>query len=250
MTEKADKPAGLAVWAERLRGRSRMAVATIGGMALAGFFFASQPLSERIDAANLRYSRAETRMHLGSDVADLRRLAGLYAKKLQRGVDLNDWTQYLLNGINAQRVRLSKLDPTDAQSLGPCKVLTWDCVIEGDFESLARVVEWLENGDRLIRLDRILFEGKHGRLVLTMNIRGLALDVPPEKLRQDQEKRDIEKAKAEKRAAQMAEQNKSEKSKSWIDEKPLAIPDNVQLPGNVKIPDEVLKAAKEGQPAQ
>ena len=149
MAEKKAKPVGLQVWAERLRGRSRMAVATIGGMFLAGFFFASRPLSDRIDEANLRYTHAESRMKLAADVTELRRLSAIYSKKLPNGIDLNDWTQYLLNGINAQRVRLGRMEPQDPLALGPCKVLTWIIDLDGDFESLSKVIEWMEKRPEL-----------------------------------------------------------------------------------------------------
>jgi hypothetical protein len=247
MAEKATKPTGMQAWAERLRGRSRMAVATIGGVFLFGFFLVSQPLSERIDKANLRLTRAETRARLANEVADLRKQSALYNKKLMRGIDLNDWTQYFLTGINAHRVRLIRMDPKDQLAMGPCKVLGWSIELEGDFESLSQVVEWLESGIRLIRVDKVLFEGKHGRLTLGMSVRGLALDVPPEKLRAEKEKDDVDKAKAAKAQAKAIEQTKNAPKQNWNDEKPLAIPENVQLPAVVKIPDEVLNAAKEGQ---
>ena len=178
MAEKSNKPSTLAIYAEKLRGRSRMAVATIGGVFLLGYFGASKPLTDRIDDAQLRLTKAENRKQLAGEIAELRRLADIYQRKLPTGIDLNDWTDYLLKGINSQRVRLIRMDPKDQLTLGPCKVLTWNVELEGDFESLSRVVEWMENGPRLIRLDRILFEGKHGRLTLAVVVRGLALDTP------------------------------------------------------------------------
>ncbi len=181
MAEKQKKASTFAVYAEKLRGRSRMAVATIGGVFLIGFFGASKPLTDRIDDAELRIIKAQTRKQLATEVADLRRLAAIYQKKLPRGIDLNEWTQYLLTGINSQRVRLIRMDPRDQLSLGPCKVVTWNIELEGDFQSLSSVIEWMENRSRLVRLDRILFEGKHGRLTLAMVVRGLALDVPQPK---------------------------------------------------------------------
>src|SRR6059058_3558005 len=86
-------------WAERLRGRSRMAVAAIGGVFLVGFLGVSRPLSQRIDGANDRLAKANSRAQLAGEVSDLRHQAALYHTKLPRGVDPNDWTNYLLEGI-------------------------------------------------------------------------------------------------------------------------------------------------------
>src|SRR5215213_1636467 len=97
-------------WAERLRGRSRMAVAAVGGVFLIGFLGVSRPLSQRIDGANDRLAKASSRAQLASEVYDLRHQASLYTKKLPRGVDFNDWTNYLLEGIRAEPVRLVRME--------------------------------------------------------------------------------------------------------------------------------------------
>src|SRR4051812_28693079 len=78
-------------WAERLRGRNRMAVAAIGGLFILGLTLVSRPLCDRIDTASARLKKANDRMLLASDVSFLRRQASGYERKLQRGVDLNDW---------------------------------------------------------------------------------------------------------------------------------------------------------------
>jgi Tfp pilus assembly protein PilO len=186
-------------------------------------------------------------MELAMNVADLRRQATLFHKKLPQGIDLNDWTNYLLSGFRAQRVRLSRMDPKEQMTLGPCKVLTWQVEMDGDFESLSKVVEWLENGERLIRLDRVVLQGANGHLTLSMLLKGLALDVPLEKLRAEKEKADLDAAKAAKKEAAKLEKSRLEKQTKWTDEKPMAIPEGFQLPGNVKLPQEVLDAANEGK---
>jgi hypothetical protein len=119
--------------------------------------------------------------------------------------------------------------------------------MEGDFESLSKVVDWLENGERLIRLDRVVIQGANGHLTLSMLLKGLALDVPLEKLRAEKEKADLEAAKAAKKEAARLEKARGEKATKWTDEKPVAIPDGFKLPGNIKLPQEVLDAANEGK---
>ena len=168
-----------AKWAERLRGRSRMAVAAIGGVFLAGFLGVSRPLSKRVDSANERLSKAETRMMLAGDVLDLRRQAALYGKKLPRGVDTNDWTNYMLTIIRAERVKLLRMEPKEAKSLGPCKALAWQIEMQGDFASLSRIVQKLEHGERLIRIDRLIMQNIGRHVMMTLQVKGLALDVPP-----------------------------------------------------------------------
>ena len=168
-------------WAERLRGRSRMAVASIGGVFLIGFFLVSRPLSDRIDNASARLGKATDRMMLAAEVSDLRRQAAQYEKKLQRGVDLNDWTNYLLGGVRTERVRLIRMEPKKQLAIGPCKVLTWHVEMMGDFQSLARVVQWMENGERLVRIDKLTMQSKAQVVTMSLILRALVLDTPAEK---------------------------------------------------------------------
>jgi hypothetical protein len=168
-------------WAERLRGRTRMAVAAIGGVFIIGLMIVARPLSQRIDGANERLAKAEGRMMLASDVYDLRKQSGHYKKKVPRGVDLNDWTYYLLEGIRTQKVKLTKMEPKKQMSLGPCKILTWNIEMSGSFEALSHVVEWMENGERLVRLDKLMMQMHGGKLSMSLVLKGIVLDVPPEK---------------------------------------------------------------------
>src|SRR4051794_23052543 len=140
-----------------------MALAAVGGVFLIGFVGVSRPLGERIDGANERLGQASSRAQLADEVADLRHQASLYKKKLPLGVDPNDWTNYLLAGIRAQPVRLVRTDPKAIRSLGPCKVMSWQIELEGSFAPLAHVAQWLENGERLVRIDRPTMPCPHGR---------------------------------------------------------------------------------------
>jgi type II secretory pathway component PulM len=217
-------------WAERLRGKGRMAVAAIGGMFAIGFFGVSQPLSARIDSANERLGKASARAQLAGEVSELRHQAALYEKKLSRGVDPNDWTNYLLDGIRKQNVKLVRMDPKDTANLGPCKVLSWQIDIEGDLESLGRVVAFLENGNRLVRIDRVVLQtAKEGQLGMALLVKGLALDIPLEKVKE-------EKLKAEKRAATAAAR-KAEKAGADDQDMPQAMKEAMpRMPDAVKIP--------------
>ena len=221
-------------WAERLRGRSRMAVAAIGGVFLIGFFIVSKPLSDRIDGANDRLGKAVGRAQLATEVFDLRHQESLYAKKLPRGVDPNDWTNYLLEGIRKERVRLIRMDPKDILSLGPCKVLSWHIELEGNFESLGRVVAWLENGPRLVRIDRCILQSPAGVTVgMSLLVKGLALDIPPEKLKAEREKAEKE----QKAAARKAQQQQAQEVPQAIQDAMPRMPENLKLPMGVTLPD-------------
>jgi hypothetical protein len=165
-------------WADRLRGRARMAVACIGGVVFVGMMGVTNPLLERITAAQVRLKKAEARAALATDVMSLRHQAELYKPKLPRTVDLNDWTEYLLTGIRGESVKLVRMDPKEQTSVGPAKVLSWQVDLEGDYQSLSRVLAWMENGERLVRVDRFVMQLPNGKLMMSLVVRGLALDKP------------------------------------------------------------------------
>ena len=241
MEESAPKITTAGKWAQRLRGRSRMAVAAIGGVFLIGFMGVSRPLSARIDGAKDRLTKAEARMQLAGEVSGLRKQAALYQKKLPRGIDTNDWTNYLLTGIRGERVKLIRMDPKDVVTLGPCKVLSWQIDLEGDLESLGRVVEWLENGKRLVRIDRLLIQNPDDRLIMSLLVKGLALDVPPEQLKLEKEKAAKVQAAIAKGAKDKAKDR--EPAASWIDEASAPkLPADVKLPGGMKLPEGIRTA--------
>ena len=169
--------------AEALRGRGRMGVACIGGVLVCGLMGVGNPLSERIVVAEKRLDKAVTRAGLASDVAGLRHQADLYHKRIPRGIDVNDWTQYILEIVRGQNVKLVKMEPKDQLQLGPCRVLAWQIEFEGPYEGLCHVVAGLENGSRIVRIDALRLQTPSGRLVMSMMLRGLTFEKPetPEK---------------------------------------------------------------------
>ena len=112
--------------------------------------------------------------------------------------------------------------------------------MEGNLESLGRVIAWIENGERLARIDHLVLDCPHGGTIeAALTVRGLALDIPAEQMKAEREK-------AEKlKAAQV--KAKTEKQPSWIEEPPMKLPEGVKLPGGIEIPEMVRNALEEGK---
>jgi len=168
-------------WADRLRGRARMALACLGGILGVGLLCVTNPLVDRIATAKDRLKKAETRAALAESITNLRHQATLYQKKLPTTVDLNDWTHSLLTGLRSERAKLARMDPKDVLSVGPCKVLTWQIEMEGDYQSLCRALAWIENGPRLVRIDRMAMQSSNSKLSMLLIVHGLAMDKPQSK---------------------------------------------------------------------
>jgi hypothetical protein len=101
----------------------------------------------------------------------------------------------------------------------------------------------MENGKRLVRIDRLVLQNPDERLIMSLMVKGLALDAPPEQIKSEKE-----------RAAklQAAAAKAKEPTPSWIDEAAgPKLPDDVKLPGGMKLPQGIRNALDKanGEPA-
>ncbi len=162
-------------WKDDLRSPTRLAVLTLGGLLAFGILGVYMPLTGRIAEASGRLEQARQRQQLAEDVAHLRKMASLYQGRIPHGIDLSEWTEYLHEGVRKAGVRLLKVEPKKEIRMGPAKALGWRLETEGDFFAMARYVQWLESGPRIIRIDEMAFENSGGRLTMVLVIRGLVL---------------------------------------------------------------------------
>lgn len=158
---------------ERLRSPAKMTTALLGGILLLTILAGYMPADAALVAAKVRLEKAEKRALLGSSLDGFRGEYQLYEKRVWRGSNLTEWAEYLHGGVTKTAVRLVFMEPKPAIKLGPCTALTWSIELEGSFEELCRYVQWLESGERLVRIDRLVFDLSGKRLSLSITLRGL-----------------------------------------------------------------------------
>ena len=150
-----------------------MTIAVLGGVLLAALFAGYMPAeSARVEALT-RLAKATKRAELGASLAGLKNERELYNKRVPKGANLTEWSEYLHGGATSIDVRMIFMEPKPAMKLGPCTALSWTIELEGSFDQLSEYVHWLENGERLMRIDRMVFDLSGKRLTLAMVVRGL-----------------------------------------------------------------------------
>ncbi len=166
----ADRYRAIALW---LRTPTRLTIALLGGTLLIAIVGGYMPADAASQKAVARLERAEKRAHLSSSLAGLRGEFSLYKNRVPEGVNLTEWAAYLQSGVGKTGVRLVFMEPKAPLKLGTSTALAWQIELEGDFESMCRYIRWVESGERLMRVDRVVFECSGTKLALKLVVKGL-----------------------------------------------------------------------------
>ncbi len=159
--------------ANALRTPTKMTVASVGGMLLVSILAGYMPADSAMMQARKELFKAEKRAALGDDLRRLRGEARLYKERVAIGIDQTEWTAYLNSGVLETGGRLVFVEPKQEVKLGPCTSLAWGLEVEGTFQELCAYVAWIERGDRLMRIDRMVFEARNEKLLMALTVRGL-----------------------------------------------------------------------------
>jgi hypothetical protein len=162
-------------WQEQLRSPMRMSIFVLGSVFAMGLALVHMPLLNRMEVAGRRLQNAQKRHELAQEIVKLRQQAAAFEGRLPRGVNLTEWTEYLLNGARQTRVKVLRLEPKEVGKLGPCQVPEWRIELEGQFVELGRFVQWLEAGERVMRIDQIVVEPSDSQLKMSLQVKGLTL---------------------------------------------------------------------------
>jgi hypothetical protein len=153
-----------------------MAIVVLGGVFAVGLVMVHSPLIERLEAAQVRLRSANHRQALTESIVRLQEQSAMYRDRLPKGVDLADWTDYLISGARETQVIVLRLEPREVTRLGPCQMPEWRMELEGDFTRLGQYVRWLEGGPRLVRIDQLVIEaGDKQQLRMMLQLKGLTL---------------------------------------------------------------------------
>ena len=145
-------------------------VATLVAVVIVGGYM---PLSKQIHEAQKRLADERERNGQITDVEKLQKQADAYRGRVSQGADTNDWVQYILGGLGQFSVKLRNMESREPKRVGPYRTVTLDMEIEGTYPQLRAFVEWLEQSDRLLRVDSVRFERNSRSLLLKTVVLGL-----------------------------------------------------------------------------
>lgn len=159
--------------AKALGEPAKMRLAVVAGFLLVGIALVYYPLSDQIEQKRLQLSAEQKRAALIQEVEAIRKQVALYRPHIGEHSDTNEWVQFLLAGSRSCQVRLRNMESREPQTVGPYKAVCLAVELEGTYPQLKAFVEWLEQTDRLLRVDTVRFEKMPNALIMKVYILGL-----------------------------------------------------------------------------
>lgn len=149
----SDTKAELKKLAERLHDPRQLRLLATGLMLAVGYVAIYMPLSSRIEESTRKLRREQKRNELAEDVERLRRQVETLQTRVPEDTDVNEWVQYVLDGIRRTPLKLATLDSGNPQRVGPYEAIVLHLELEGAFHDLDGFLEWIESNQRFFRVD-------------------------------------------------------------------------------------------------
>ena len=158
---------------KHLHNPVRLRLTAMAGMVLLGIVVIYAPLSGRIQAMKRNLNKERERYEKIVDVEKLRKEAASYEDRIDPRSDANEWVQYVLDGLRQFEVKLRDMESGEPKKVGPYHAITLSMEIEGGYPALRSFVEWLEQSDRMLRIDSVYFDKRPDTLRMKIVILGL-----------------------------------------------------------------------------
>lgn len=153
---------------------SKLRLVVVCGLVLLSMAGAYVPLSGRITERRARLAEKKRRLDAIREVEALRSEVNSFRGRIPKGADTNDWVRYVLGGLREARVKLRDMASKPPYRVGCYRTVTLSVEVEGTYEELKQFMEWLEQSDRLLRVDLARLEKQSDCLVMRVVLLGLA----------------------------------------------------------------------------
>jgi hypothetical protein len=151
--------------------KMRLAVIfAVTALAVGGIYY---PLSGQISDQRQATSTEKGRLQIIQDVEALRHDVAEFRSRLGPKSDTNEWVQYLLGGSRQVGVGVRGMEGREQRPIGPYTAITLTMEVQGTYAQIQSFVEWLEQSDRLLRIDNIRIEKMPGMIVMKITVLGL-----------------------------------------------------------------------------
>jgi Tfp pilus assembly protein PilO len=162
-----------AVVLKHLSDRTKLRISVAFSLTFLAVVGVYSPLSDRIRQKKAQVATEKQRREVIVDVEALRREINSFRGRVPEGSDTNEWVQYVLGGLREVRVKLRDMSSKPPQRVGPYRTVTLSLEVEGTYAEMKRFVEWLEQSDRLLRVDSSQLQKKPNNLVMRLVLLGL-----------------------------------------------------------------------------
>jgi hypothetical protein len=151
--------------------KMRIALLTVMlAVAIGGIYM---PLSDKIVLQRRLIATEKKRLDCIRDVESLRRETQLYSPRIDANSDTNEWVRYLLDGCRHSRVRLRDMQSKEPQGIGPYTAVSLVMEVQGQYVHLKAFLEWLEQSNRLLRIETVRLEKLPDVVTMKVHVLGL-----------------------------------------------------------------------------
>jgi Tfp pilus assembly protein PilO len=151
--------------------RMRLAIVfTVTALGVGAIYY---PLSGRIDQERAAVESEQKRLAAIEEVEALRRDTKEFRARIDKQSDTNEWVQYLLAGSRQAGARLRGMETREPRKVGPYMAVALIMELQGNYAQLRGFVEWLEQSDRLLRIETVRIDKIPGFVVMRIQVLGL-----------------------------------------------------------------------------
>ena len=127
----------------------------------------AMPTGTEIDESTKQVERERKRLGLAKDIEKLRKQVARFQDRIPKGVDPNEWLQYMLAGSRNFELKIASIDTGTPKAAGPYKAVVIRMELEGSLKEVESFLRWIESNHRLLRIDSIALtprkDAKSGR---------------------------------------------------------------------------------------
>lgn len=152
-------------------GQLRLIVSCAIG--LLGLFAMVRPEADRLEAARAEAEKLEATAEDADELKGLVQQSDSYVGRLPKVEDIGGWQDYITSHLEAAGVTMRKIEPRKSLQSGPFRVIVFEVTVEGMYPQLVDLLDRIERGERVARLDRVSFEKHAGGIGMRFQILGL-----------------------------------------------------------------------------
>ena len=149
----------------QLRDPFKLRLTVIGLVCLVGFGLIYRPYNNDLATLRQDLAKAQSREELIEHVEKLRAARTKILKLFPDKGDGNFWSEYFLTGIRESGVQLRALESkVRPQKAGKLQGLYLEIEADGSYESLHKLIAWIEQSPYFTRVIHLKLKAKDGRI--------------------------------------------------------------------------------------
>ncbi len=127
---------------------------------LVGYLLWCGPAADELAEGRKKLERVAKRGKLAAELKHYAEQEAFVLDRIPKSEDLGDWQDYVMSLVGDTGAKLRKLEPRKGMQRGKYRIVIMEVEADGSYESVIQLIDRLEKGERLVRLDRLGVEKK------------------------------------------------------------------------------------------